>query len=264
MEIANYLSEHYGKREEENRLASKHGSVEFLTTMRYVEKYSRPGDRIIEIGAGTGRYSHALARAGRAVDAVELVEHNIEIFKRNTQPGETVSVTRGDARDLGAFGDETYDAALLLGPMYHLFSEEDKLRALGEALRVTKRGGVLFVAYIISDASILFNGFGGRAFDVAGFIANGHIDPATFAARSEPKLIFELTRKENIDMRNAMFDVERLHYVASDGCSAVIGDAIDAMNDAAFDLYIRYHFATCERADMAGLSAHTLDVLRKR
>ena len=85
METTRYLVDFYSHYEEENRLLSRHGMVEFLTTMRYIEKYLKPGDRICEIGAGTGRYSHALARRGYRVDAVELVEHNIEIFRQNTR-----------------------------------------------------------------------------------------------------------------------------------------------------------------------------------
>ena len=59
-----YLTDFYSHYDEDERLASRHGSVEFLTTMRYIEKYIRPQDRVLEIGAGTGRYSHALARQG--------------------------------------------------------------------------------------------------------------------------------------------------------------------------------------------------------
>ena len=76
-----YLIDFYRHYDEDGRLASRHGSVEFLTTMHYIEKYLRPGFRILEIGAGTGRYSHALARRGYEVSAVELVEHNIEVLK---------------------------------------------------------------------------------------------------------------------------------------------------------------------------------------
>ena len=81
--------------------------------------------RILEIGAATGRYSHALAQKGYCVDAVELIEH-IEIFKQNTTPGETVTITQGNATDLSMFEDDIYDITLLLGPMYHLFTTEDK------------------------------------------------------------------------------------------------------------------------------------------
>ena len=86
--------------------------------------------RILEIGAATGRYSHALAQKGYCVDAVELIEHNIEIFKQNTTPGETVTITQGNATDLSMFEDDIYDITLLLGPMYHLFTTEDKRKAL--------------------------------------------------------------------------------------------------------------------------------------
>ena len=61
MESNQYVIEYYNKGGEDGRLASQHGSVEFLTSMRYIELYLKPGDRIMEIGAGTGRYSHAHA-----------------------------------------------------------------------------------------------------------------------------------------------------------------------------------------------------------
>ncbi|WP_270426564.1 class I SAM-dependent methyltransferase [Fusobacterium mortiferum] len=88
-----YLIEFYNNYSEEERLLSKSGRVEFLTTIHYIEKYLKPKDKIIEIGAGTGRYSHYLARQGHEVDAVELVEHNINIFNNNTLPEEKISIT---------------------------------------------------------------------------------------------------------------------------------------------------------------------------
>ena len=88
METLKALTEFYSGYDEEGRLLSQHGSVEFLTTMRYVEKYLQPGMRILEIGAATGRYSHTLARRGYQVEAVELIQHNIDIFQEKTQPGE--------------------------------------------------------------------------------------------------------------------------------------------------------------------------------
>lgn len=105
MKANQYLADFYNHYDEDNRLALKHGTVEFLTTMRYIEKYIRPGDRVLEIGAGTGRYSHALARQGYAVDAVELIEHNIEVFNQNTQSGESVTITQGNAVELSSFRD---------------------------------------------------------------------------------------------------------------------------------------------------------------
>ena len=154
-----YLKTYYENYDEDGRLLSRHGQVEYATTLRYVEKYLRPGMRVLEVGAGTGRYSHTLAQHGHRVDAVELLEHNIGIFRQNTRPGETVTVTQGNATDLSAFEDNTYDITLLLGPMYHLFTTEDKLQALSEAVRVTKKGGIVFAAYCMGDASVLMYGF---------------------------------------------------------------------------------------------------------
>ena len=68
-----YIIDYYNNYDEDSRLSPRHGTVEFLTTMRYIEKYIKPGSRVLEIGAGTGRYSHTLARLGYTVDAVELV-----------------------------------------------------------------------------------------------------------------------------------------------------------------------------------------------
>ena len=100
METLQALTQYYSSYDEEHRLCSRRGTVEFLTTLRYVEKYLRPGMHILEIGAATGTYSHYFAQRGYPVDAVELVEHNIEIFKKNTKPEEQVTITQGNAKDL--------------------------------------------------------------------------------------------------------------------------------------------------------------------
>lgn len=96
--------------------------------MRYIEKYIRPENLVIEIGAGTGRYSHALARQGYTVDAVELVSHNIDVFRKNTMSNEDITIMQGNALDLSVFPDNRYDITLLLGSLYHLYSDEDKRR----------------------------------------------------------------------------------------------------------------------------------------
>lgn len=264
MQTNQYLINFYNNYDEDNRLVSKHGTVEFLTTMHYIEKYLKQGDRILEIGAGTGRYSHALARQGYTVDAVELVEHNIEVFKRNTSADENISVIQGNALDLSAFPDNKYDITLLLGPLYHLYNKEDKQQAISEAIRVTKEGGIIFAAYVISDGCLLDEGFNRGNINVAEYVKNGLLDADTFAAGSEPKDLFELVRKEDIDDLMSIFPVTRLHYVATDGCSLFMREAIDTMDNETFQLYLKYHFATCEREDLLGVTSHSVDIFRKQ
>ena len=263
MEANQYLNDFYNHYDEDSRLLFQHGSVEFLTTMRYIEKYLKHGDKVLEIGAGTGRYSHALARRGHPVDAVELVAHNIEVFRQNTRPGESVTIAQGNALDLSAFADNAYDVTLLLGPLYHLYTQDDKRRALREAIRVTKPGGVVFAAYVISDGCLLDEGFRRGNISVAEYVRDGLLDARTFDASSQPKDLFELVRKEDVDELMSVFPVTRLHYVASDGCALLLRDEIDAMDADAFALYLKYHFATCERADLAGITSHAVDIFRK-
>lgn len=261
MEALKALTQYYENYDEDNRLCSRYGMVEYLTTIRYIEKYLRPGMRILEIGAATGRYSHYFARQGYHVDSVELIAHNIEIFKKNTNPEEKITITQGNAKDLSMFDDNAYDITLLLGPMYHLFTEKEKLQALSEAIRVTKKGGIIFSAYCMGDASVLLYGF--VRGEIHNIINKCMLDPVTFQTFSKPWDLFELHRKEDVDALRSHFHVTQLHFLATDGYANHMRDTLANMDEDTYKLFLRYHFATCERADMVGYSNHTLDIFRK-
>ena len=140
------LENYYNKFNEEKRLDSRHGRVEFVTTMRYVhrcleevskESGRKPADiHIIDIGAGTGRYSIPLAEEGYDVTAVELVRHNLGRLKKKS---DLVKAYEGNAMRLKRFSDNSFDMALLFGPMYHLHSEEEKLNALSSIADIYKQ-----------------------------------------------------------------------------------------------------------------------------
>lgn len=255
------LIEFYNNYDEDGRLVTRYGAIEFLTTMHYIRKYLQPGMRVMEIGAGTGRYSHALAQQGWQVDALELVPHNIEIFREHTLPGEPVTVTQGNALDLSMFRSKTYDITLLLGPMYHLHTKDDQLQALSEAIRVTKKGGVIFSAYCMGDASLLLYGF--RHGKIRELLEKCAIDPDTFDGFSRPWDLFQLYRTEDIESLRSRFPVKKLHLVAADGYANYIRDQLAEMDAETYELFIKYHLATCERQDMLGYSNHTLDIFQK-
>lgn len=261
METLEALTQYYGSYDEEGRLLSKHGSVEYLTTMRYIEKYLKPGMKVLEIGAATGRYSHALARKGYEVDAVELIQHNIDIFREKMLPGETVTVRQGNAKDLFFFADDTYDITLLLGPMYHLYTVQEQKQALSEAIRVTKKGGIVFAAYCGNDATMVQFCFGRGMLKLERY--RNLVDPETFKASSDPAELFQLYRREDIDSLMENFAVRRLHYVGADMATNYMRDVIDAMDEDFFRLYLKYHFSICERSDMVGTFHHILDIFQK-
>lgn len=260
MEAKEVLDRFYAVCDEESRLSAKHGQVEFLTTMRYIGRFLSPGMRVLEIGAGTGRYSRALAKMGFRVDAVELVQSNIDRFRSLIEEGMDIRLWQGNALSLADIADSEYDLVLLLGPMYHLFTPEDQRRAFSEAVRVTKNGGTLMTAYCIADASILMHGF--VKGNVHRLIENGMLDTERFIARSKPEDVFQLWRKEDIEALTALFPVRRLHYVAADLAANYQRDALDNMDDETFALFMQYHFAICERSDLVGATHHALDVLR--
>ncbi len=261
METLDYLNAYYINYDEDGRLASKHGQVEYLTTMRYITRDLKKGMSLLEIGAGTGRYAHTLARMGNIVDAVELIPHNIEIFKSNTQAGENITIRQGNALNLAEFEDETYDITLMLGPMYHLYTKADQLQAISEALRVTKPGGTVFVAYCISDAWVIGSGF--KAGNAMALLEKGLLEPIAFKAFATPAELFARYRKEDIDALMAHFPVIRQSYVATDLMTNHMRETVDAMDDSLFALYLKYHFSICERPDMVGLTHHSLDIFKK-
>jgi len=259
-----YLNDFYNAKDEDARLTTRQGMVEYRTTLHYIEKYLRPGMRVLEIGAGTGRYSLELARRGCCVRAVELIDRNIQVFREKIRPDMDIEVYQGNALDLSFLQDASFDMVLLLGPMYHLYTRQDQQQALSEAMRLTRPGGYLYTAYCLMDASILSFGFlkdGGKNAQM--LIDKGLLDPVTFEASSSPAEIFQLYRREHIDQLASRLPAARLHYVAADLAANYIREALAAMDEETFELYMRYHLAICERGDLAGASHHILDIHQK-
>ena len=258
----NYLEEYYNSFNEEERLLSRHGQVEYRTTMKYIHQYleGMTNPEILEVGAGTGRYSITLAKEGYRVTAVELVARNLEVLRSKLDGTEPITAMQGNALDLSALPDHAYDMTMLLGPMYHLYTREDKLQAMREAIRVTKPDGYILVAYCMNEAAVIGYGF---VRNHAKELRKSLVTP-DWHCISEPKELFELVRTEDIDSLDAEFPVERLGLVATDGASHYLRECIDAMDDEVFGLWLDYHFSVCERQDLVGASNHTLDILRKK
>ena len=259
----NYLEEYYNTYDEEGRLLSRHGQVEYRTTMRYIEEclegVSTPS--ILEVGAGTGRYSVTLAKQGRQVTAVELIEHNLEILRSKLDGTETITAIQGNALDLSRLSDTSFDLTLLLGPMYHLYTKEEKLRALSEAVRVTKPGGHILVAYCMNEPTVIQYIFG---LNHLCEVMDQNMLTSDWHCISEPKDLFEMVRTEEIAELDAAVPVKRIKLVAADGATNYMRGCIDAMDDETFSKWMDYHFTICERQDLIGASHHTLDILQKR
>ena len=257
-----YLEDYYNQYDEEGRLLSRHGQVEYLTTMKYInECLSGTSDpAILEIGAGTGRYSVTLAKQGHRVTAVELIPRNLEILKSKLDGSERITPILGNALDLSVLPDASFSVTLVLGPMYHLYTREEKLQALSEAVRVTKPGGYLLIAYCMNEPTIISYVFGKNKLRE---VTDLHMLTPDWHCISEPKDLFEMVRTEEIAALDAEVPVQRIKLVAADGAANYMRQVIDAMDDETFSKWMDYHFSTCERQDLIGASHHTLDILQK-
>jgi len=136
----------------------KRHRIEFELTMRMLaEHLPPPPARLLDVGGGPGRYSIALTQQGYQVTLFDLSAGCLDFAReRAAQAGVTLDgVVHGNALDLSAFADESFDAVMVMGPMYHLLTLEERRQALAEARRVLKPGGMLGVAFISRYAVVL-------------------------------------------------------------------------------------------------------------
>ena len=249
------LITYYNKFNEDKRLNTRHGQVEFLTAVKYIEKYLKKGNKIIDIGAGTGKYSKYFMDKGYDVTAVELVKHNLRIIE-----SKGIKSYLGNAIDLSRFDDNSFDITILFGPMYHLISMDDKIKALSEAKRITKKGGYIFISYCMNEYAIITHGFIDN--NIKESIKNNEVD-SEYKITPKDNDLYSFVRVEDIDYLKEELDLKREIIISQDGSTEYIKKVINKMDDETFNIYLDYHFKTCERKELLGAGRHILDILKK-
>lgn len=250
------IEKHYNKHPEDLRLQRRHGIVEFETTMHHLHRFLQPGQQILDIGAGTGRYTSALMAEGYSVKAVELVQRNIDVFLKR-EP--TADVVKGDARNMPFIQTASADTTLLLGPLYHLIGDDEKTKALCEARRVTRPGGLIFVAYLMNEYSILSYCFDEER--IGDLMAKGVVDNE-FHIQSQTDELYDYVRIDDIDRLNTRAGLERVTIFSPDGAADYMRTRLNQMSDATFDRFIEYQKCISERPDLIGAGSHVVDVVR--
>jgi len=234
---------------------SQAARVEFLTTMKYIDLYAKKGMKILDIGAGAGEYSLHLAERGFHVQALELADTNIKAFERKIRPGMPLELVQGNALDLSRYEEDSFDLVLLFGPLYHLEKEEHRRQCIEEAKRVLKPGGVIFFSFISNDMVILTE-FRNRK----DFFQEDTYDHETFKVKDFPFVFFTVEQ-----CRRMLLDAEItiLREIASDGVTELMQDEVNALDEASYLQYLRYHYYLCEKPEMLGRSNHLLFIGRK-
>lgn len=265
------LELYYNKFNEEKRLNSRHGQVEYRVSMKYIQemllqlevsgssgKREKEEIKILDIGAGTGRYSVPLSEAGYDVTAVELVKYNLGILKSK---GSKVKAYQGNALKLRRFAEESFDLTLLFGPMYHLFKKEEKLQALKEAKRVTKKGGIIMVAYCMNEYGVLTYAF--KEKHILECMQQKRLTE-DFKTISWEENLYDYMRIEDIDALVAETELQRIKILSPDGPANYMRPFLNQLTEEEFEHFVNYQLMTCERSDLIGAGAHTLDILRKK
>lgn len=318
------LEKYYTKFNEEHRLTTRHGQVEFFTSMHFIHKYlkrlgfldknkisenksaasasvsakppvsctkppvssataalksalsanpvalsstqaeissttqiSAPPPKILDLGAGTGRYAISLAREGFDVTAVELVKKNLDVMNSKH---ERIKIWPGNALDLHFLQDETFDITIMFGPLYHLQTKEEKLKALSEARRVTKKNGIIFAAYIMNEYSVLMYAF--LKHKIKDCVKNQTLTK-DFHALTTEKDLYSYLRLEDINELQKLSGLKRLEMFAQDGPSDYMRQMLNSLDEEEFSLFLEYHLATCQRPELLGASSHVVDILQK-
>ncbi len=255
------VSSFYHQTDEDGRLQrTRHGQLEYLTTMHYIHRFANSGSKVLEIGAGTGRYSIALAKEGMNVTAVELVESNLSILKENSKDVENIQACQGDATNLEMFPDNSFDVALVFGPMYHLYETEDVNRAIDEAVRVTKHGGVILFAFISVYAIMYANYFYGNwAF---GQKENFTKDYQVKHYKEQLFTGYDVAEFEHLFTEKP---VEWITTAGTDGFLEPIEERPDfSISDEEFNAFAAWHLAFAEKRELLGNTSHLLYICRKK
>ncbi|MGN0367605.1 MAG: class I SAM-dependent methyltransferase [Wujia sp.] len=262
------IERYYNKFNEEKRLNTRHGQIEYRITMKYIHDYlnlrmqelgfvDKHELRILDIGAGTGRYSVALCEEGYSVTAVELVRYNLGILK---QKNSRVHAMQGNALNLKKLQDNTFDLTLLFGPMYHLMTRQEKVQALAEAKRVTKPGGIIMVAYIMNEYAVVVYGIQENKLRES---MQEHLLDEDFHTVPGEDSLYDFVRMEDIDELNREVGLKREKILSPDGPANYIRPFVNQLDEESYELFVRYQLKVCERPDLIGAGAHTVDILRK-
>lgn len=242
--------------DEGSRLSTRATRIEFLTTIRQIEKYLKPGMKILDLGAGTGKYSLYFSRSGFSVTAIELVENHVLQIREKINEGTLLEVFQGNAVDLSMIEDKSFDIILCFGPLYHLAKIEDRMKCIEEVKRVCKDNGKMFFAFISNDMVITTETMCYNS----NFLTGNTYNHETFKVKDFPFVFHTVD-----DCRKLLLDsnLKINKEIATDGLSELLADKINNMDDETYRKWLNYHYYYCEKPEFLGASNHLLFIASK-
>ncbi|MGF1741945.1 class I SAM-dependent methyltransferase [Vibrio profundum] len=259
------LMAQYAGGDEETRLTRQYiAKMEFDTTMHALSPYLTKGSKVCELGAATGCYSLTFAQMGCDVTAVELVAEQVTMLRNKARDsGLQVNLFHGNACDIPFVEDDSQDLCVILGPLYHLKSIEQRAQAIAEAKRILKPNGTLAVAYI-------------SRYFIAGMFAQQFpelISPSMLSELLEVGTVsdelaeqffqvgyFATPTEMEVELLSAGFAIER--HMATDGIGRYIAGSVNRFSTEQYQTWLDYHLKTCEEPTLLGSSNHGLVIAK--
>lgn len=243
--------------DEENRLKSRTGLVEKITTQREIDKLINTNSKVLDIGAGTGVYTIDLASKVKEVIAFEPSSSNFKTLEIKAKEFSNIKAYNKSSYDLEDLEDNYFDLVLIFGPMYHLSNEKDRKDVLKEVKRVCKNNGHILISYINHDMVLIsesinynLNIFSGPSYDSK---KQRLIDrPFVFFKLNEAKQMIE---DENIEIKE---------IIASDGYAEVLSNKLEEMTEESFRNYLDWHLSHCKDPETLGATNHLLFVCKNK
>lgn len=243
---------------EEARLDQRATNIEFLTTIKYIESYLKPGMRILDIGAGTGRYSLYFANQGYDVVAIEIVEKHANAIRQAKTEDMVLEVIWGNAVEiLNDLRDNSFDVVLCFGPLYHLESITDREKCVNGIKRVCGKNGKMFFAFINNDMIIATETM---CYD-RNYIKCDNYNHKSFKVTDFPFVFYTINMAREL-ITGCGLNIEK--EIAADGLSELLADKINNMDDESYKLWLEYHYYTCDKPEFIGFSNHLLFVAGKK
>ena len=259
------IREHYDANVEAewNRIA---GRPEFLLTCRMLERCIKPGESVLDIGGGPGRYSIHLAQMGCDVTLLDLSGGNTMFAAaRAEEIGLSLRTVTGDARDAGKLAGGEYDHVLLMGPLYHLLDEADRVRAVESAMSVLKPGGLIYVSFINMFAGIVY-GMKYRPEIILSTVPDEIEYMKNVTARKSysgnafTKAHF--TEQRDILPFMGQFPLEKLHLFGQEGVISPCEDKIMGHSQETTDAWLDFSEKVWEQGDLLSWAEHIMYVGR--
>ena len=226
--------------------------IEFLTTTHYFDKILPPGSRVLDVCAGCGDYAFYLANKGHNVFACDLAENHVEAMRANPDAHKLAGAETANALDLSKFENNSFDAVLCMGALYHLFEEAERERCVAECLRVLKPGGIFAFAYLNRNATI-----------IAEFCWGRNVVPPVEILKTGKLYVFYSMDFGEAQALAAKFPLEKIANVGVDGLIYPLAERLNTLTEEGFAAYMEYHLATCEQPSIIGHSDHGLWIGKK-